>query len=282
MSKPTMRRFVLAAIATMATLTAVAQQPMQCLNPDILNGVVFGGRNQDKVEVTLGLPASMSGFKAPAGLTLIGTGVRGGGTSTSIAHKSSLAADKAYAALASAAGAEGWTVEDDPGSRGAFNVGGGPKAGTLCRDGERRGLLAWEVAGTTYTNIVVYPDMPRRECNAPDPGLDFMFNRNATPRFRFPAGTTLATGGGGGGGSNTNFTTSTRIISPETPAQLVELLATQIQEQGWRPDADWSGAASAGSTWRKTLNNQLAWGTLEIVRVSESTYDVDFTVALAQ
>jgi hypothetical protein len=103
--------------------------------------------------------------------------------------------------------------------------------------------------------------------------------RGELPRFRFPAGTSLARGAGAGMGSNTNFTSTSRITSPESAAQLVQQLASQMREQGWSPDADWSGAGSAGSTWRKTIDGQPTWGTLEITGVGKDTYDVEFTSA---
>lgn len=105
--------------------------------------------------------------------------------------------------------------------------------------------------------------------------------RGSAPRFQFPEGTSLGQFGGGGG-SNSLYTNASRIISSDTPARLAEHLATQLQAQGWQADADWSASGGAGSTWRKTHDGELTWGTLEIIRVSEDTYDVDFTLALAQ
>jgi hypothetical protein len=283
MKEPVMRKLVIATTAAVVAFAAVAQQPQQCVNPDLLNGLVFLGRSDQKVTVTRGLPAFMSGFRAPTGFSLIGTGVRGADT-TVVAYKTSLPTDKAYTAVLAVLGADGWAVESTPGSAATFNVAGGLKEGTVCRNAERRTVLAADFAGVTYVNIFSFPGARPRDCNAPL-GLDLSsaMGPGASPRFQFPAGTSLAQGfGGGGGGSNSQFTTSTRIISGETAARLVEHLASQMASQGWRPDASWFGRGSAGSTWSKTDAGGLNWGMLEIIRVGEGTYDVDFTQSLSQ
>lgn len=279
-----MRKSATAVTAAAFALAAAAQQPQQCVNPQMLDGLVFLGRSDMKVTVTRGQPAFMSGLDVPTDLNLIGTGIREGGMTT-VAYKTSLTADKAYAAAAAALGADGWAPESTAGSAATFNVAGSPKEGTFCRDAERRHVMVTEVAGARYVNVVAAPEARRRECNV-DPFMSagLSMARSAAPRFQFPAGTSLAqgAGAGGGGGNSTMYTSTSRIISDETPRRLVEHLAGQLEGQGWQQDSGWSGGASAGSTWRKTLDGELTWGTLEIVRVSEATYDVDFMMALPQ
>jgi hypothetical protein len=279
MKEQLMRRFAATVIAASFALAAAAQQPQQCVNPQLLNGLVFLGRSEAKVSVTPGQPAFMRGLSLPADLFLIGTGVRESGMTT-VAYKTSWSADKAYAAVVTALGAEGWEVEQTPTSASNFNVAGGPKDGTLCRNAERRSVRVTDIAGARYVNVVEFVDARRRECNE-DPFMPppLSMRPGGGPRFQFPAGTSIAQFGGGGG-SNTMFTTESRIVSEATPASLVEHLASQLEAQGWQPDAVWSGSGSAGSTWRKTQDGELTWGTLEIIRVSEATYDVDFTMAL--
>ena len=109
-----------------------------------------------------------------------------------------------------------------------------------------------------------------------------MSSRNMLPRLRFPEGTTLAQPFGGGGGSNSHFTATSRIISTQTPASLLHYLAEQLQAQGWQPDATWSASGSVGSTWHRLQDGEPLSGTLEIIRVGEGTYDMDFTVAMPE
>lgn len=280
-----MHKPAIALVIAFFAAAATAQQPLQCLNPDVLNGLVFLGRSELKVEVTRSLPPAMSGLRAPDAFSLIGTGVRDSGRITNVAYKTALTIDKAYTDIVAALGSAGWAVEASAAAGTTFNVAGAPRTTSVCRNGDRRAVMVAEVAGVRYVNIIGYAQGEQpRDCNAPDPGpgnLAFMTARNAVPRFRFPAGTAIAQGGGGGGGGSDVFTSATRIISSESATALAELLASQLQGQGWRPDSVWSGAGSAGSTWRKLDEGRLTWGTLEIVRVSERTYDVDFTLALS-
>lgn len=277
-----MRKSIAAIITAAFVLAAAAQQPRQCLSPKMLDGLVFLGRGDLKVSVRLRHPAFMSDVRVPASLALIGAGVREGGMTT-VAYKSSLASDKAHEAAVGALAADGWEAEAPIGSAATFNVAGGYKETTLCRNAERRYLTVTDVGGTRYVSIVAVQHDQRRKCNEdPFASMSNFVGPRAMPRFQFPAGTSLAQGLGAGGGSDSMYTSTSRIISEETPATLVGHLAGQLEAQGWLPDSGWSGGSSAGSTWRKTQDGELTRGTLEIVRVSDGTYDVDFTTALSQ
>jgi hypothetical protein len=266
--------------ATAFALAVPAQQPLQCVNPQLLNGLVFLGRSELKINVTPGQPAFMKDVKVPAGLVLIGSGVRQGGMTT-VAYKTSLTSEKAFAGVVAGLEAEGWMVEARPGQAATFNVAGSPREGTLCRDGRRRDVTVAEVGGVRYVNVAAFGESRRRGCNEdPFASPAFLMGPGATPRFQFPEGTSLARGAGAGGGSDRMYSTSSRIISADTPARLVEYLASQLEGQGWQADSTWSATSSAGSTWRKTHEGEPATGALEIVRVSEGTYDVDFTLVL--
>lgn len=277
-----MRKPVATLIATAFAFAAAAQQPQQCVNPELLNGLVFLGSADRQVAVARGQAAFMSGVNVPAGLTLIGSGVRINGM-TQVAYRSSLSPDRAHAAIMDALGADGWAPESLAGPVATFNVAGDPGDAVLCRDGVRRGVSVTRIDGKSYASIVDLADARRYPCNAdPVMSMGLVPGNNVAPRFQFPQGTTPALGTGGGSGSNTLFTSTTRIISPETPARLVQHLASQLEQQGWQQDADWSSDASAGSAWRRSLEGVSASGTLDIIRVSDGTFDVDFTIALPQ
>jgi hypothetical protein len=275
-----MRKYILAAAAAVLALAVGAQQPQQCLAPHLINGLVFLGRTDMTVSVARWQAAFMGSAKLPAQLVLIGAGTRANGL-TAVAYKTSLAPEKAHAAVIEALKAEGWTLEA-PAVAATFRVAGtAPRQETLCRDAERRGVMVKDAANVRYINVVALPEARRRECNE----AQFMAGaslRGAMPRFQFPEGTSPAMGFGGGAGSDTSFTTSSRIVSPEAAASLVKHLAGQLEKQGWQPDSSWSGSVSAGSTWRRLQDGDVASGTLEVVRVTDHTYDVDFTLALPQ
>lgn len=276
-----MRKSAATFITFAFALAAAAQQTGQCISPELMNGLVFNGRSEMRVRVVRGQAAFMSDVVVPATLTLIGYGVREGGM-TSVAYKTALGTDKAYSAIVAALAAEGWVEEATQGSSSTFSVAGSPKDTTLCRNAERRHVMVSEVAGVRYVHLMTSAET-RRPCNAgPAPASAYgMMRSAAAPRFHFPAGTTVPQSGGGGG-SDSLFTTTSRIISTQAPGELVEYLAGQMEQQGWQQDSRWSGAGSAGSTWRKEIDGEPASGTLGIIRVSEATYDIEFTTALPQ
>lgn len=273
-----MRKALLTA-AALLSMCASAQELLQCPNPDILNGLVFLGRSDQKMTVTRGSAGFMGNFRVPEGFRLIGAAVRTQGYA-SVAYKTALSSGKTYETLLAAFEAEGWAIEATGGSGAIFSVAGGHTEGMICRNGERRTLLVTDAGGQTFVSINALSQRRTRNCNAPD--LVRMRPGDGMPLFQFPPGTSLVQGfGGGGGGSSRNYTTTSRIISTEPAAQLVQHLAPQIENLGWSKDSGWAGVGSAGSTWRSTYEGEPSIGVLEIIRVSEGTYEVNFTINLS-
>lgn len=274
-----MQKLMMVAALALFSLQLPAQDALQGIDRDVLNGLIYSGRPEMKMTVSRSLPATMSGLRVPQGFTLIGSSVRGDGRmrATAVALRTSLPLDRAYAALVDAQRAEGFVIEPSPYPQ-TFQVAGGRQEGTVCRNGERRGLLLDDSGGVRYAGILSYPDTRRLACNAQDPrasmlGLEIL--RGQSPRFTFPASARLVNGmGGGGGGSNDTYTTSTRIQSPDSAAALAEHLASQMAAQGWRRDASWAGSLSAGSTWRRETDERNLWGTIEIVGVGDGVFEI--------
>lgn len=275
-----MRRILTAILASGLGLAAVAQQPGQCVNPQLVNGLVFLGRSNQKVSTYLAQPGFMSDVRVTPVLSLIGSGTRVDGINL-VAYKTSLAVGEAYDAVVGDLGAEGWETEAAPGSTTNFRVARNPREGTLCRGGERRHLMVSDVAGTRYVTVGTGIEGRPRECNADPFNFDPMALARRVPSFEFPEGTSLGFGSGGGGSSSV-YTSASRVLTTETATRLAGHLASQLEAQGWQVDAAWSGGGSAGSTWRKGSGGELTWGTLEVTRVSEGTFDVDFTLAMPQ
>jgi len=108
-----MRRSLAATTAALVALAVGAQQPQKCVNPQMIDGLVFLGRSDMKVTVSP-TPAFMKEVKVPADLLLIGAGVRDDGMTT-VAYRTSLESGKAYAAVTGALGAGGWPAPQDQG-----------------------------------------------------------------------------------------------------------------------------------------------------------------------
>jgi hypothetical protein len=233
------------------------------------------------------LPDVLTNLRAPADFELIGTAVRGDSGLTTVAFRTDLAGDEAFAAMLGSLETDGWTLEADQSSSQTFNVTGQPVNGTVCRDSERMSLIVQNVDDIRYASINSYVDQRALECGVEDPRLALrgpgMFEamRTAMPRLEFPASTRPADGrgglGGGMSGSGDTVSTSSRIESPDSAAILAEHLAGQLSAQGWRRDAAWSGSLSAGSTWTRNGNDgRPSWGTLEIVSFGDDIYEVGF------
>lgn len=278
-----MRKLAFASGMMLFSVAALGQDAFQGANRDVLNALIFNARSEMKMTVTRTMPSSMAGFRLPAGFTLIGTGVRGDPDtrSTTVAFKTSLPADKAYAALVDAHRADGFAAEASQYPQ-TFNVPSERMEGTVCRNAERRALLVTEADGVRYASINFFPEQVRFACNAPDPrmaNMGFGGMRAGMPKFNFPSTARMVNGLGGlGGGSNNTFATSTRIQSPDAAASLAEYLAAQLPAQGWRRDAAWNGSLSSGSTWKGELDGRPAWGSLEIVSFGEGVYEVGFVL----
>lgn len=293
-----MRKFFIAISSVAFCAAAPAQQLLQCVNPDVLNSLVFNARPEAKLLVTRDMPANAAGFRAPAEFTFIASSVGADNLSTTVAYRTTLGAHAAFDNLLALLSAEGWKQEREqqvqlPVQVPVQVVGGSPPstAATLCRNGERRRVMVRETEGVRYATISGFEVNPPRACDAPSAQPDFLQNPMAAisarqanmPRFSFPATTRLGTGPAAreSYGSNRVRFESTRIQSPDTAASLARHLARQLTEQGWRSDTEWSGRLSTGSTWsRRNADGQALLGTLEIVSVGEGAYDVGFNLAM--
>jgi hypothetical protein len=276
-----MKNLAVAAAAALFSLGAVAQGLPQCLNPDVLNALVYNGRIESKATVTRTLPATLVGFRAPSGFSLIGTAVRDSGRATLVAFKTALSSEQAMSALTESLRADGWAPEAPQGPGQTFTVPGEPQYVTVCRNSERRSLVVRDVGGVRYANISLTTEQRSLACNEKDPrmgGMDLMAMQSSMPKFTFPSTTRQAGPGGGGGGSNDIYRTATRIQSPDSGASLAEHLAGQLTAQGWKRDSAWNGTVSSGSNWKRQADGKTTWGTLEIVRMASDMHDVRFTV----
>lgn len=288
-----MRRLIIGIVSAGIAATAIGQQALlQCVNPDVLNSLVFNGIIESRVVISRSMPANVDGFRAPAGFSLIGSAARGQAFPSSVvAYRTALDREKALDSLLGFLAGEGWSRESVAQAQiAAVNViGSQSPATTLCRNGERRSVQVQEIDGVRYASINGAATIPGRACGVQPPQQTFGGNPRAAldaaqaimPRFSFPdtARTNGQPPGGMRFGGNEN-STSVRIQSPDSAATLASNLARQLREQGWRGDAEWKGSISTGSTWMRSNDaGQAFWGTLEILNLGNGVYDVGFSAA---
>lgn len=285
-----MRKFIIAAGAITLAMAAPAQELLQCVNPDVLNGLVYNGRAEMKLSLSRSLPANADGFRAPSGFSLIGSGVRGpGGSSTVVAYRTSLESAAALETLIQSLSGEGWkreTVQQPAIGFLVLPTQPGPGA-TVCRNGERRNVRVQDVGGVHYATISGSTASPAHACNTPmpqpagfgNPEARLAAARASLPRFTFPASARMAANRPEAsmiGGMNSAVV---RIESPDSAASLSRHLARQLTEQGWSSDAEWNGKLSTGSTWtRRNADGEPMWGMLEILGAGGGVYDITFSL----
>lgn len=275
-----MRKFVLVLLSMMVAVAAHAQEALQCANPDALNSLVFSGRPELKLAIRRALPDNPAGYRAPAGFTLIGSGLRG--TGTVVAYKTTLETGKAFDNLLAQFADDGWRREATASAQPLATVAGAtPTEAMVCRNGERRNLRVRDAGAVRYAILSSFT-VADRACDAPDPrSIDSVAARTAAmasmPQFSFPATARTAAGTGSRLLPNGLTSSSVRVESPDTGESLARHLARQLAEQGWRRDAEWNGALSSGSTWtRRGTNGQMYWGTLEVLSPGGNVYEVGF------
>jgi len=289
-----MRKFGIGFVFLAFAVAASAQQALQCANPDVLNALVFNARSESRLVIKPSLPTGVAGFGAPADFKLIGSGVRGQNLFTVVAYKTQLDTGKAFDSLLGYLFDQGWKREaDQPAQQPLVTVAGPqPTRAQLCRNGDRRGVTVRDIDGVRYVSISGSETNPPRACDVPLPqpgaaNFNPMTQINALqaqmPRFSLPATARMSPSpnpgfANAGGGVNTT-STSLRIESPDSAASLARHLARQLTEQGWRGDAEWSGALSTGSTWtRKAADGKPYWGMLEIQSVGGAVYEIGFSL----
>lgn len=289
-----MRKIMIAVSSLAMVAGATAQEALQCVDPDVLNALVFNARAEARVTVQRALPEVVDGFTAPEGFTLIGSGVRGENAGTVVGYKTDIAAGEAFGNLVQHMVAQGWRRESPQGAQQPTIMVAGPQplAAQLCRNGDRRAVVVRDIEGIRYATINAYPTIPARACDAPvqrsggfgNPITMINEMRTNMPQLTFPE-TTRTVGGANPGmnaDSSTMVSSAVRIQSPDAAGVLAEHITGQLTAQNWSNDAKWNGSLSTGSTWtRRGGDGNAYWGMLEILTRGEGVYDVQFSVSAA-
>jgi hypothetical protein len=288
-----MRKLIISSLSVLFATAVPAQALLQCVNPDVINALVYNGRSEIKLVMQPTIPQGVEGVEAPASFKLIGSGARPqNGAQLVVGYRIEAPAIPAYNEWLRLLESKGWRRETQPVQQPTVTAppAEGRLAARLCRNGERRNLLVQVVDGVFYGTIFAVETSPPRACGVPAPqqqvqSVDFMASINTLravlPQFTFPATARMSGQQPNGGNSGTNMITeATRIESPDSATSLLEALGKQLATQGWGGDADWKGSRSTGSTWtRKGGDGKPYWGTLEILSHGKNVYDIGFTVA---
>lgn len=282
-----MHKFFVSLGAIALSCAAPAQEMLQCVNPDVLNSLVYSARPEMKLALSRGMPANADGFRAPAGFSLIGSGVRGADVARIVAYRTELDSATAFERLLQSLSGEGWKreVAQQPPIANMVLPAAPANTATVCRNGERRFVQVRDVGGVHYATISTTSPGTSHACDTPapqptgfgNPAAAMSAARALLPQFTFPDGTRLLPAGPDAGMFNGVTSATARIESPDSAANLSRHLSRQLAEQGWKSDAEWSGKLSTGSTWtRRGADGEPMWGTLEILSPGAGVYEVGF------
>lgn len=278
-----------------AELPASARDPQDCIDPDVLNGLLLARPGQT-LHISDAAPPELATFNAPDQFTLMGSAERGA-DSVSAVFRTGLTPAAARAAATDALEKAGW--EPAPGNTpfpdNVFVAANAARSETWCRDGLPLNLQANVLGGVTY--VVLAPSRKAgrnpntiNACEQPDPRVLRFYAplEGYLPKLELPGDP--ATGEAvpqRAGGSSGGFTTSRRYdytftLKDSAAANIARHFAQQMAAQGWSMDASWSGTATAGSTWTRRTDAAVLKGTLMVSDMENGRFAAAFNVAVNQ
>lgn len=280
-----MRRLALVILGGLATATAFGQNLLECVNPDVLSGLVFRGNSDADVAVSAEMPSEMAGISIPGSFQWIASINRN--DRLTAAFKTDLSMDDATSAAIEDLG-DGWAVRQQMSfGSGAFGANAMPVSRTACRANATVSVMANDFEGTTFVTYTFGDDPLGTSCdqgNARSPfGTASPFEA-FMPEFEFPpdpvTGVPYTPRGSSGGGGGQAQERATEIELNDSIGNLTRFLSDQLPAQGWQADSNWTGRLTAGSSWTRQPSAEATFqGTLEITALSDSRYEVLFRVA---
>lgn len=289
-----MRKLIFVLAGTFCGFTAYSQDLLECVNPDVLHGLVLRSSADEGAVFSSASPAQMSDITAPPQFDWIGSVERteGIGASVSAAFRTDLTPDAAIEAAMAGLTSSGWEAQPQMGGGGgAFASMPMTLAQTACLDEQPVSVSANEIENTTYVTYNFSTSSANTACSTADPrnplaGLGGNIYRDM-PSLEFPpdpvTGEPVRSSGGGGGGSQNVRYSTTQVTHNESLNGLAIFLSEQLSAQGWIADTSWAGATTAGSSWTRRADPDASLqGMLQITALANSRYDVTFRIVTLQ
>lgn len=267
--------------------TALAEDLLSCVDPDVRQALVSHVHGGDTV-ISRELPEAFEAFQVPESFDYIGSSVSE--FQTMVAYKTSLETGPALERAMESLAAAGWKE-----IRNRFRLSGGfrskdiPSYSTLCRDDRTFSMTARRAVEATFVNMTTASRQVDPSCDALiSPQTLFDRDRGLSqhmPALSLPEGAKAARGVslgaimGGVSSDNRTSRTSITVSTALSAQELMDDFARQLDEQGWRIDAQWSGRLAVGSTWSAQPDDTLSlFAALDIVGIDESIYQAYFRI----
>jgi hypothetical protein len=286
-----MRRVAFIMMITLSGVTAFGQGLLDCIEPDVLRALLLQGQGERPPVITGAVPAELAALKMPGQFTWIGSAERITGrvdastnaSQVSAAWRSTLAPAAARAAVASALTASGWEVQQRPGlGMNVFTSDSMPDTQTACRESRPVNVASNVMDGVTYTLVTIQRGsntemtctLLSRFSAAPNSGFEPYLPQLAMPVDPATGATVrLGSGSMSTGPGAPAVTVRAEFTVKDSAGNVARHFAKQMTEQGWSSDANWSGAATAGSSWSKRVaDGSLIQGTLLLTAFDERQF----------
>lgn len=289
-----MRKVAFLTVGALVGASAFAQSPLECVDPDVIRALVFPGAAGQSVVVSSGVPDELSMVIPPSQFSLIGSterdlGINGSSIRTVAAvYRTSLSPDSARAAALDALAAAGWEVQPPQ----TMSMGGGvfvsasqmPVSQAACRDDMPITVSANALDGKTYVTYGVSSGANSTAC---DPRANPLYSSRSPfdehmPRLELPSdpetGSPAQMRGSGGGSNGSGRSVRVEFRVAESVRNVASFFDRQMAEQGWMPDATWSGTTTAGSSWSKPSATGTLLGSLRVTAVADGQFTVVLNV----
>ena len=274
------RNIALLMVLGFSPCVAFTQDLLEGIDPDVRNGLLFEGARIDR-RISREIPAVLNDFSPPQGFNYIGSSVD---SSRWLAvYKTTLAADDAKQRTTLSLRESGWEDYRPWMSGGVVNI--HMPDPTLCRDDHLITVAAGLVDESTYVflrSTSDYTNCDGELVRDPIPSVLLQPTSRYLPRLVLPrnAEPVESTVDQTGAAMNPRgaLMRNRLMLDPDLgPQYLADAYGSQLSEQEWKRQGEWSEDRTAGSSWFAIRDeNTVLSGLLQVVTLGESIYEMVF------
>lgn len=293
-----MRRTALFTLAALASATVFGEGLLDCVEPDVLHTLLLPGQDEHPPVITAAMPAELATLRMSRDFTWIGSAERYVGrvdattsaTRVTAAWRSSLAPDAARTAALDSLTASGWQVLPALFHASRTFEASSTEISAACREGKAFTVTAAEMEGITYTLLTLVRNDMNPICKQSLPATPVASFASGLeqyqPHLQMPVdpatGSKIRVQNGGTGSSPGGISDRIAFSMKDSAGNIARQFAQQMSAQGWSNDANWSGTATAGSSWSKHVEAGVLQGTLSVTNVDRRQFIAELRITRLQ